>query len=117
MLVICCFYFFILVNAFYGGAMTMFFSSEITLPFETIGDVMGTYPTWNLMVDGGSDAIYRAKAVDGDRDYIDFVRRMDSAPDLTLFSTIGMMHSNFQLLTFSHNRCLCGKFAELTAWE
>ena len=58
---ICSFYFFILINTFYGGAMTMFFTSEITLPFETIRDVMRTYPTWNLMVNTGNEAIYRAK--------------------------------------------------------
>ena len=58
---ICSFYFFILINTFYGGAMTMFFTSEITLPFETIRDVMRTYPSWNLMVNEGNEAIYRAK--------------------------------------------------------
>ena len=58
---ICSFYFFILINTFYGGAMTMFFTSEVTLPFETIRDVMRTYPSWNLMVNEGNEAIYRAK--------------------------------------------------------
>ena len=32
--------FVVLVNAYYGGAMTMFFSSEPTVPFNTIEDVM-----------------------------------------------------------------------------
>ena len=85
---ICGFYFFILINTFYGGAMTMFFSSEITLPFETIRDVTRAYPTWNLMVNEGSEAIYRAKAMDGDRDYVGLVNRMDNAQDETLFSSI-----------------------------
>lgn len=58
---ICCFYFFILINTFYGGAMTMFFTSEVSLPFETIRDVMKNYPSWNLMVNGGNEAIYQAK--------------------------------------------------------
>ncbi len=31
---------FILVNAYYGGALTMFFSSSPTLPFETLRQVM-----------------------------------------------------------------------------
>ena len=33
-------FFFILINAYYGGAMTMFFSSELTVPFNTTEEVM-----------------------------------------------------------------------------
>ena len=29
--------FFVLINAYYGGALTMFFTSELTLPFNSIG--------------------------------------------------------------------------------
>ena len=40
--------FFVLLNAYYGGAMTMFFSSEISVPFTNILEVINAYPTWNL---------------------------------------------------------------------
>jgi hypothetical protein len=40
--------FFVLLNAFYGGALTMFFTSEITIPFNNIYEVMRAYPSWNL---------------------------------------------------------------------
>ena len=33
-------FFFVLINAYYGGALTMFFVSEITLPFNTIRDAL-----------------------------------------------------------------------------
>lgn len=46
-------YFFVLVNAYFGGAMTMFFSSEITIPFEYIKDVMKKYPDWKLLMKDG----------------------------------------------------------------
>ena len=36
--------FFFLLNAFYGGAMTMFFASEVSLPFETVREAMQSYP-------------------------------------------------------------------------
>ena len=65
----------------------MFFSSEVTLPFETIKGVMKEYPAWNLMVNEGSEAIYHAKAMDGDPDYIDFVKRMYKNPKKMLFSS------------------------------
>jgi hypothetical protein len=49
----------LLLNAFYGGAMTMFFTSTISIPFEGIVDVMRDYPTWKLMfykgTEGGGD--------------------------------------------------------------
>ena len=89
MLVFCCFSFLILMNAYYGGAMKMFFSTEITLPFETIKEVMKEYPTWNLMVNIDTEAIYRAKAMAGDPDYIDLVKRMDNNPKKILFSSAG----------------------------
>ncbi len=44
--------FFILINAFYGGAMTMFFTSDIRIPLETITDVMRD-STWRLIVQEG----------------------------------------------------------------
>ena len=37
-------FFFILINAFYGGAMTMFFASEPELPFSNIREVMREIP-------------------------------------------------------------------------
>jgi len=36
--------FFFLLNAFYGGAMTMFFASEIDLPFATVREAMRSFP-------------------------------------------------------------------------
>ena len=42
--------FFLLLNAFYGGALTMFFTSEIRIPFTSIEDVMKQYPAWRLLM-------------------------------------------------------------------
>ena len=70
-------YFFVLLNAFYGGAMTMFFTSETTLPFETEREVIKAYPDWNLMLLEGNEFLFLSKAMAGDQDYIDFVDRME----------------------------------------
>ena len=55
-------FFFVLINAWYSGAMTMFFSSEITLPFNTIQDVMRAYPNWKLKMMHGNQVnfVYQA---------------------------------------------------------
>ena len=42
-------YFFVLLNAFYGGAMTMFFTTEAELPFTTEREVIRAHPDWNLL--------------------------------------------------------------------
>ena len=57
--------FFLLVNAFYGGALTMFFTSELGIPFNTIEDVMKAYPDHKLMMMDGNQVyfVYKAKAV------------------------------------------------------
>ena len=56
-------FFFLLVNAYYGGAMTMFFTTEITIPFETVEDVMRAYPSYNLMVQSGMEVYFNEKSL------------------------------------------------------
>ena len=41
---------FVLLNSFYGGALTMFFVAEITIPFNTIRDVLKVFPEWKVVV-------------------------------------------------------------------
>ena len=55
--------FFLLLNAFYGGALTMFFTSEIRIPFTSIEDVMRQYPTWRLLMMNGNDVHFQYKAL------------------------------------------------------
>ena len=57
--------FFLLVNAFYGGALTMFFTSELGIPFNTIQDVMKAYPDYKLMMMTGNEVnfVYKALSV------------------------------------------------------
>ena len=62
-------YFFLLFNAFYGGALTMFFTSSPDLPFQTIREVMRAYPEWNLMMKEYFDAYFDFLAELGDPDY------------------------------------------------
>ena len=51
-------FFFVLINAYYGGALTMFFVSEITLPFNTIRDALKAFPGWKIMYQAGNDAYF-----------------------------------------------------------
>ena len=49
---------FVLINSYYGGALTMFFVSEITLPFETIKDALKVFPEWKILYQSGNDALF-----------------------------------------------------------
>ena len=56
-------FFFVLINAYYGGALTMFFTSELRIPFNTIHDVMRAYPDFNLMMMDGNQVLFVYKAL------------------------------------------------------
>ena len=81
-------YFFVLLNAFYGGALTMFFTSEITIPFNDIRDVIRSYPDWKLQILTGSDALYQPKALAGDPEYMAFWERVESDPEQSIYPNI-----------------------------
>ena len=49
---------FLLTEVYYEGALTMFFSTEIGIPFDSIKDVMRSYPDWKLMMRSGFEAYY-----------------------------------------------------------
>ena len=55
--------FFLLINGFYGGALTMFFANEITIPFNSVEDAMRAYPSWKLKMMSGSDIYFQYKAL------------------------------------------------------
>ena len=68
--------FFVIINAYYGGALTMFFTSELTLPFNSIEDVMRSYPDWNLKFLNGNEPHFIIKAKSGDPLYSEFWKRV-----------------------------------------
>ena len=55
--------FFVLVNAYYCGVLTMFFTIKTLAPFKTVNDVIKSYPNWKLMLEDG----YHVARVGGKR--------------------------------------------------
>ena len=45
--------FFVLTNSYYGGALTMFFASDVSVPFESIKEVIA-HPDWKLIYQKGN---------------------------------------------------------------
>ena len=61
--------FFLLVNAFYGGALTMFFTSEPRPPFETTREGLGLFPDWKMIMFSGNEINIQSLAEAGDPYY------------------------------------------------
>ena len=80
--------FFVLLNAYYGGALTMFFTSEAPIPFNTIEDVMISYPTWKLKMMAGNDVYFQYKALEGDPLYKEFFQRTKTNPKNSVYQTV-----------------------------
>lgn len=52
---------FVLVHSFYSGALTMFLSSDQTLPFSSAAEGLLLYPKWKLVTFPGSDIVLEIK--------------------------------------------------------
>ena len=63
LMIVTFYYFFVLINAFYGGALTMFFISTVTIPFENLRDVLRSHPEWQLKFMKGNDANFAYPAL------------------------------------------------------
>ena len=79
--------FVLLINAYYGGALTMFFIGELTIPFNSIEDVMRD-PDWNLKMRVGNDLFFKVKAEAGDPLYSEFWEKVDNMPDEHTFQNL-----------------------------
>ena len=78
-------YFFIFINAYYGGALTMFFSSSIRIPLETLRDTLQAHPDWELKFMAGSEINFVVPALQGDPDYVAYWNYAQSNHEIATF--------------------------------
>ena len=83
-------FFFVLVNAYYGGALVMYFASEISIPFETTSDVLRAYPDWKLITEKALQVFFQGNSVpQGEEDlYSDFMDRLNNDPEDTTIADV-----------------------------
>ena len=55
-------FFFVLINAYYGGALTMFFANENDPPFKNLKEVLQAFPKWNLVFTTGLEQYFKLSA-------------------------------------------------------
>ena len=80
--------FFVVINAYYGGVLTMFFTTPFSIPFETEKEVIQEYPTWKLMFPWDWHAYFYNFVRQGDPDYTSLWHRYDKNPNETTFYSI-----------------------------
>ena len=80
-------YFFVVMHAYYTGAMTMFFTAESGKPLEDIHDLFRQIPNWKLIFRTGMDPYFEQQAA-FDTDYSRFVNFVRTNPDVFKFDTL-----------------------------
>ena len=83
------FYFFILLNIYYGGAMTMFFTSTPTILFDSMHDILRAYPQWNIKLAQGNENYFKSLAEAGDELVGEYWTRMETSPEYYKYKSIG----------------------------
>ena len=53
---------FVLLHAYYSGALTMFFTSSPGLPFRTVEKGLNLYPSWDMAYVDGSEILFSNSA-------------------------------------------------------
>jgi hypothetical protein len=79
---------FFLLLVHYEGALTMFFTTEITVPFESRDQAMKAYPEWKTMIRRGNDRNFKEQAEEGVPIYIEFWKRLQETPDEVYYGSI-----------------------------
>ena len=79
--------FFLLISVYYDGALTMFFSTEVSISFNTIRDVIRAYDDWKLMMMDGNEVHFIYYVQDGDPDFVAFWDRKLNKPEETMYGS------------------------------
>ena len=79
--------FFVIIRAYYGGALTKFFTVTVPEPFENKIDVMKSYPKYNLMIRKDQEAVYQYLMKKGDPVYKKFWKRLTENSEQTTYTS------------------------------
>ena len=79
--------FFVITRAYYGGALTKFFTVTVPEPFENKIDVMKSYPKYNLMIRKDQETVYYYLMKKGDPVYKKFWKRLKENPEQTTYTS------------------------------
>ena len=66
----------------------MFFTTEITVPFETRRDALMAFPEWKTMVRKGNQRNFKELAEEGIPIYVEFWKRLETVPEEVIYGGI-----------------------------
>ena len=66
----------------------MFFTTEITVPFETLKEAVLAYPEWKLRLKQGDEGFVFVLASDGDEEAVTLFDRIQNSPDKAQFQSV-----------------------------
>ena len=100
--------YFVILRAFYGGALTKFFTVSVQEPFASKKDVVEAYPQYNLMIREGYENMYYLLMMTGDPAYGELWGRISQSPDKTIYTSeeegFKLMNENREnILAFDEN--------------
>ena len=100
--------FFVVLRAYYGGALTKFFTVSVQEPFESKKDVVEAYPKYNFMIRAGYQNMYYLLMMKGDPAYKELWRRISQSPEQTIYYSeqegFELMNKNREnILAFDEN--------------
>lgn len=102
--------YFTLINCYYCGVLTMFFTTSNELPFNTMNDVLLAYPDWNLRFQGALKGWIYNMAESGDTNYALLWQRYKENSTDTTFDSIQngleLMESGQNVLLVDENKLL-----------
>ena len=78
---------FVLIQIYYSGTLTMFFTSDYTVPYDSIIDVFKSSSTVKLMFQKGDDFFFVYEVASGDPYYNEYWDKVQNDPDKYTFKT------------------------------
>ena len=72
---------FTLLHAYYGGALTMFFTMTSDLPFQSVEEGLSLYPKFDFIVQKGGEHPYLQMAKEGIPPFVKFAERVQEHED------------------------------------
>ena len=82
------FYFFVIINIYYGGAMTMFFTTSPTTNFNSMEDILNAYPDWTLKITAGVEIHFETRVREGDKLIAEYWQRVKDNPQFYKFNSM-----------------------------
>ena len=80
--------FFLIIEIYYEGALTMFFTTQSYIPFKSMREVIRAYPDWKLMMRAGWENDFLGYIESNDLDYIKFWNRVQEKPQESVYNRI-----------------------------